>query len=321
MVEAVAGTLLSAALQPAFDALVKYLKKSVTCREECKRLKLAIEKHRPKLIRLAKLLDERGQNGRPLVPVDEWCEEMRALLVHAEEIVHEFQSGKKLFHKVYVSPGLVARIEGLRTRIEEMHIPSTIFETLLALNPLHQSHCSAQQHCHCPAANTVRSCHCLRQTKYSHHGASMPHLRTVPSDPVSHHSASDLPGTSHIRHSRSEEVYSNVAHDSCHDPPVLGIDQWRNDVNRFNAAEQRTRADLDRRHSTIGIPHYPRSGASGYPVADTRRYSGPETSTHAPSAPPLPISTPSSPRHPSGKMFSYLGDGQLHRALQKGYTG
>lgn len=166
------------------------------CKSECKKLELVIGKNKPKLRRLAKGLDESKQNGQVWVALDEWCMDMRELLVRADEVVHECQSGSRPFKLVF-SARLTTKLQEIRMQIEDKLNHTTVLETILEGSAI------AQQHCHCKTANAPQDdqfsddygqfsdddsvdtlyhgdCMVANPQQY---GASMPHLEPMQHSP------------------------------------------------------------------------------------------------------------------------------------------
>lgn len=147
-------TLFSVVLQTILDTLIDNIRNSITCRRECAKLESAVGKHRPRLERLAKELDERKSKGQVLAALDDWCSDMKAMLTKANETVHECHSCSRLYNAV-CSGKLATRIQEIRMRIEYKLAHTTVLETILATSSTP------------PAANTLQHGHRLTQHEHS----------------------------------------------------------------------------------------------------------------------------------------------------------
>ncbi|KAG0601051.1 hypothetical protein M758_11G080200 [Ceratodon purpureus] len=268
------SVLFSVALEMLVSRLIDNLRRSMKCKTECKKLEQVVGKNRPKLERLAMGLDESKKNGQVWVALDEWCVDMRDLLVGANEIVHECQSGSRPFNLVF-SARLATRLQEFRLRIEEKLNHTTVLETILegsanalqlqahrpaaAANTLQQCQCTALQvDGRFPAANTTQHGHCMVQTTFT--VASSPtgietmqqsspgwdqqsspgwneHFSGASPDPGS--SQEESSGTSHPHHSHPTIVgISSVDEDRS----LRNYYQWRRDSRtQIRAQQQRMR--------------------------------------------------------------------------------
>lgn len=325
----------SVVLERLASSLIEGLRKSLACKTECKKLEELLENNKHKLERLARGLDKSKKTGQVWIALDEWCKEMKELLVRADIIVHKCQSGSALYNEFF-SAHLTTEIAEIRTSIENKFNHATVLETTLAGTA---NVVIALQQNQFQAANTMQHGHYVVQTTYPvaplQHSVSMPNVHTMhpstgwtqhpspglhehywgplPSsvhlDPSSQYSAGQFSGNCQLHHCHSVVGMHTVEHDrrhSCNDLP--GSNHWLDEVQGFEAQAQATR-ELHRRHSISVFPHHSTLETSQWPPVESS--TPPQTfQYYSPSGPPLDSSTPPLPCS-SGAPY-----GMMHSPMQ-----